>query len=95
MADEKKSRYDDARRTFDELDVEEQAGFVVEAAASTLARGMLQVGETLADGLEDLLRRARRQQSSRGSETSPGAAEPETSQRQAPRNGSRSSRSGA
>jgi len=87
MVDKKSSRYDEARRNFDELNIEEQAGFLVEATASTLARGMLQVGETLADGLEEALRRARAE-SPGATRQGPGAAEPETSQRQAPRNGS-------
>jgi hypothetical protein len=95
MADEQKSRYDETRRNFDELNVEEQASFLVEATASTLARGVLQVGETLADGLEDVLRRARKQSSPGASGTRPGPAEPETSQRRAPRSGSQSSGSGS
>jgi hypothetical protein len=93
MVDEQKSRYDEARRTFDELNVEEQASFLVEATASTLARGVLQVGETLAEGLEDVLRQARKRSSPGSTGKRPGPAEPETSQRQAPRNGSRSSES--
>jgi hypothetical protein len=84
-------RYDDARRSFDHLEVEEQARFLVEATASTLAHGLLRAGEALADGLEDALRRARKRSAPSGKKRGPGAAEPETAQRQAPRNGGRSS----
>lgn len=80
-------RYEQARRTFDELDIEEQASFLVEATASTLARGILEVGTRLADSLEEAIACA--QQSSTAAEQSgPGPAEPETAQ-------SRSSRSGS
>lgn len=92
MVRDPNSRYDDTRRRFEELDMEEQASFLVEATASTLARGVTQVGEVLADGLEDLLRRARKRGRNAGRK-GPGAAEPETAQRQTPRNGaSRSKR---
>lgn len=79
-------RYKEARRHFDDLDVEGQARFLIEATASTLANGVLQAGKVLADGLEDLLRDARH--GSTASRSGPGAAEPETAQRQAPRSGS-------
>lgn len=86
MADDPDRRYEDARRHFEELDVEEKASFLVEAAASTLARGVSEAGEVLAGTLEDLVRQARTG-SSRASETrGPGAAEPETSQRRSPGN---------
>jgi hypothetical protein len=86
---ESRTRYDDARRSFDDLDVEERARFLVEATASTLAHGLLQAGEVLADGLEDAIRQARRSSPHSSEKRGPGAAEPETAQRQAPRNGSR------
>lgn len=83
MTDDDYARYDDARRRFEDLDLEEQASFLVEAGASTLARGVREVGDFLADGIEDALRAARaRANSPEGDE--PGAAEPETSQQQAP-----------
>jgi hypothetical protein len=78
-------RYNEARRRFDALDLEARTRFLVEATASTLAQGVLHVGRALADRLEDLLRGG-----GRGPEMSrpgPGAAEPETAQRQAPRGG--------
>lgn len=81
--------YDRMRRDFEELDVEKQAQFLIEASASTLARGIEQVGEVLADGLGDVMRRT--DPSAGASDRSgPGAAEPETAQRQAPKNGSSS-----
>jgi len=86
--EQSRTRYDEARRNFDDLDVEERARFLVEATASTLAHGLLQAGEALADGLEDVVRQARKRAAHTPSSQGPGAAEPETAQRQAPRNGS-------
>ena len=85
-------RYEDARRSFDHLDVEERARFLVEATASTVAQGVLRAGEVLADGLEDTLRQVRKRSAASGERQGPGAAEPETAQRQAPRDGARPSR---
>jgi hypothetical protein len=84
-------RYDEARRTFDDLDVEERARFLIEATASTLAHGLLRAGEALADGLEDAIRQAQKRSRRSKGKRGPGAAEPETAQRQAPRNGPRTS----
>jgi hypothetical protein len=78
-------RYDEARRQFDELEVEEQASFLVEATATTLARGVLQVGKALAGEVEELFRQTRRASEPRPH--GPGPAEPETSQRRATRSG--------
>jgi hypothetical protein len=88
MSDPEDRQYEQTRRRFDELDVEAQSRFLVEAAASTLARGVVQAGEALAEGLEDALRRARRQGPAASSDPRPGAAEPETAQRRQPRSGS-------
>ena len=85
-----RTQYDEARRNFDDLDVEDRARFLVEATASTLANGLLQAGEALADTLEETIRRAR-ERSGPSSGQGPGAAEPETSQSQAPRNGTHGS----
>lgn len=82
MADPQDSQYDETRKNFEQLEVEEQASFLVEATATTIARGVLQAGEALSSGIEEVLRR-RRSTSSHG----PGAAEPETSQRRNPRSG--------
>lgn len=81
--------YDRMRRDFEELDVEKQAQFLIEASASTLARGIEQVGEVLADGLGDVMHRTD-PSSDATDRPGPGAAEPETAQRQAPKNGSSS-----
>ena len=89
MSDSEDAQYEQTRRRFDELDVEAQSRFLVEAAASTLARGVVQVGEVLAEGLEDVLRRARRPRSAGSGGPRPGAAEPETSQRRQPGSGAR------
>lgn len=77
-------RYEQARRQFDELDVEERARFLINASASLLAQGLEQAGEVLADGLKEVLRQTGRPSSSAEPER-PGAAEPETAQRQASR----------
>jgi len=89
MPESRDPRYEETRRRFDELDVEHKTRFLVEATASTLARGVQHVGELLADGLEDVFRRARR--GSASSAHRPGAAEPETAQRRQPRSGARES----
>lgn len=78
-------QYEEARRRFDDLDVEGQVHFLIEATASTLAQGGVKAGQVLADGTEDVLRDARR--GSSASRSGPGAAEPETAQRQAPHSG--------
>ena len=78
--------YDQMHRDFEELEFEEQAQFLIEASASTLARGIEQVGQVLADGLGDVMHRSRRASGTSG----PGPAEPETAQRQTPKNGSSS-----
>lgn len=72
-----RTRYEKARRSFEELEVEEQASFVVEAATATVAKGILRVGETLADGLEDVVRHARKRRADAASATGPNAAESE------------------
>ena len=80
--------YDRMRRDFEELDVEKQAQFLIEASASTLASGIEEMGQVLAEGLGDVMHRP--DPSSDAPESGPGAAEPETAQRQAPKNGSSS-----
>lgn len=88
MSDPQDRQYEQTRRRFDELDVEAQSRFLVEAAASTLARGVVQAGEALAEGLEDALHRARQHGPSAAGGPRPGAAEPETAQQRQPRSGS-------
>ncbi len=78
--------YEQTRRRFDELGVEQQAQFLIEASASALAKGIEQAGKALADGLEDAARRPHRS-SCASQPAGPGAAEPETAQRQAPKDG--------
>jgi hypothetical protein len=77
--------YDRMRRDFEGLEVEQQARFLVEASASTLAKGIEAVGRALADGLEDAVGRGPRSDAGGGT-SRPGPAEPETAQRQAPTN---------
>ncbi|PSQ98135.1 MAG: hypothetical protein BRD51_03420 [Bacteroidetes bacterium SW_11_64_17] len=74
--------YDQVRHNFEDLKIEERARFLIEASASTLAKGVEQVGHVLAEGLEDVIRHERRSET-RAEESGPGAAEPETAQRQA------------
>lgn len=73
-------RYRDLRESFDELQIQDKALFLVEAAVSTLARGIEQAGETLADEMGDLFRSEEGGRRSRPSS----AASPSTSERQAP-----------
>ena len=75
--------YEETRHRFDELEVEEQAQFLIEASASALARGIEQAGKVLADGLQDAVRRPCGS-SCASQDSGPGPAEPETAQRQAP-----------
>lgn len=72
-----RTRYENARRSFEELEVEEQASFVVEAATATVAKGLLRAGETLAEGLEDVIREARQSHADKASSTGPNGAESE------------------
>ncbi len=81
-------QYDQTRRDFESMRLEEQATFLVEATVSTLARGIEEAGHALAEGLDDVFKQARhRGQPSSDADpgTGPGPAEPETSQRQAPK----------
>lgn len=81
--------YDDTRRRFEEMEVEQQAQFLIEASASALATGIERAGQVLADGLQDVVRRSQRS-SCASEESGPGAAEPETAQRRTPRGGAAS-----
>lgn len=83
MTDCKQSDYERTRNHFDELDAENQARFLIEATASSLARGVEHVGTALAEEIEDAVHRAR--WASSGSSASNRAAEPETAQRRRPR----------
>jgi hypothetical protein len=91
MPDPTDSRYQQARRRFDELDLEEQSRFLIEATASTLADGVKQAGTLLADGIEETIRRSRKASASSDPGSRPGAAEPETAQRRRPRSDTGSS----
>ncbi len=73
--------YERTRRDFDEMRLEDKAIFLVEATASTLARGIEEASRAAADELDDLFhRKTRKKDKKRGG---PGAAEPETAQQQA------------
>ena len=50
----RKTEYREARSAFDRLHVEDRAVFLVEATLSTVARGIEQVGQVLADELDTL-----------------------------------------
>lgn len=73
--------YERTRRDFDEMRLEDKAIFLVEATASTLARGIEEASRAVADELDDLFRRGTRKKQKERS--GPGAAEPETAQRKA------------
>jgi len=82
----RRSRYERTKHDFSELNTEEQASFLIEATASVLAQGLEEAGRRVAEELESLFRRSGRSSSrDRGKDARPGAAEPETSQRTAPR----------
>ncbi|NBB73225.1 MAG: hypothetical protein GVY35_06025 [Bacteroidetes bacterium] len=92
MADSngKTSSHDEYRRTrdtFNKMNVEQQATFLVEATASMVARGVEEAGRAVADGLSDVF--GARKQAKRRSEPrrGPGPAEPETAQQRRPRGG--------
>jgi len=87
MSDSHDSRYREARRHFDELEIEERSRFLIEATASTLADGVMRAGEVLADGIEETLRQARGASGRSSDRRQPGAAEPETAQRRRSRSG--------
>jgi hypothetical protein len=81
-----------ARRDFEALQIDEQAQFLIQASASTLARGIEQAGKALAAGLGETMHRAcastTPHKDTPHKDTpdggGPGPAEPETAQRQAP-----------
>lgn len=83
--EEREENYRRARDTFNHMNPEDQATFLVEATASLLARGVKEAGRVVAEGLDELFRPAR--SSSRSSSNGPGPAEPETAQQRAPRGG--------
>jgi hypothetical protein len=76
------SSYERTRRDFDSLSLEEQASFLVDATASTLARGIETLGRELAREVERAFKQERASASGTGGR--PGPAEPETSQRTSP-----------
>lgn len=89
--DASRERYDRARNDFDAFDLEDKATFLVEALTATVARGVEEAGKALSDEFGELFRAARRRGASKAHSegdapgSGPGPAEPETSQRKAPR----------
>lgn len=80
------SRYERTQRDFREMPLEQQAAFVIEAAASVLARGLEHIGRRLAEELDAVAHRAASgPEAERSKDAGPGPAEPETAQRTAPR----------
>lgn len=79
--------YERARRAFDDMGIDDKAVFLVEAAASTLARGVQEAGHVLADELERAFggRAEHPDAASPDAATPPGAAEPPTDARRAAR----------
>lgn len=80
--------YQRTRDTFNEMELEDQAAFLVEATASMLARGLEEAGRVMADGLDELFRHSTRRKRRPSGASGPGPAEPETSQQRSPRGGS-------
>lgn len=77
-------RYEHLRDRFEELETDDRARFLLEASVSTLATGLEQLGEVLADSLEQAMRSPDRASDSAEGARQPGPAEPETAQRHAP-----------
>ncbi len=79
--------YRRTRDTFNEMNIEQQATFLVEATASMVACGVEEAGRVVADGLSDIFR-PRQQTKRRGKGPhGPGPAEPETAQQRRPHGG--------
>jgi hypothetical protein len=92
-ADTDHNTYRRTRDAFNEMNVEEQASFLVEATASMLARGVEEAGRAVAEGLDDLFRsktnrsKTKSTASPRRGKQGPGPAEPETAQQRRPHGG--------
>ncbi len=80
-----KEAYEDTRRTFDDLPLEDKAVFLIEATASTLARGLQQAGHALAEEVDRAFSGERRKKREASTADASGAAEPPTGERRAPR----------
>jgi len=86
----RKKRDDEYRRTrdtFNEMTLEDQATFLVEATTSMLARGIEEAGRVMAEGLDDLFRHKTAHKRHSEDAKGPGPAEPETAQQRRPRGG--------
>lgn len=80
----RREEYDQTRKGFDQLNLEDQATFWVEATASLLARGVQEAGRSIAREMDHFFggrQRPHRSEDAGG----PGPAEPETAQQRAPR----------
>lgn len=96
-----RAQYERMRDNFNDLELEDQLTFLFESAAGTVARGLEEVVRTFSEGIDEAARTVRKAgkryekrsrkhgRRARGSRSTPsggpGAAEPETSQRRAPR----------
>lgn len=77
--------YDEARRAFENMEIEDRTIFLVEAAATTVARGVQEVGRIVADELGRTFGGGRPHPPHEPAEPGrPGAAEPSTGSQQAP-----------
>ncbi len=83
--DTHKEEYQRARSAFDSLRVEDKAVFVLEAAVTTLARGIESAGAALADVVQQAFREAERKTAAE--EGSPIAPEPPMPPPDAPNSG--------
>lgn len=81
------NEYRRVRDTFNKMNVEEQATFLVEATASMLARGVEEAGRVVADSVNDIFRPKTRREHRSSDGPGPGPAEPETAQQRCPHGG--------
>lgn len=58
-----REHYQEARRKFDDLRIEDKAIFLLESTVTTLARGLEEVGRVIADSLEKTFESAERRRS--------------------------------
>lgn len=75
-------RFRKAREAFDDMNLEAQTSFLLEATVRTVARGAETVGRALGDEIDRMFDRGARGKS-RHRREGPGPAEPETAQQRA------------
>lgn len=85
--DTKRDTYRRTRDAFNEMDMERQASFLVEATAAVIARSVEEAGRVVARGIGELFHPRSGAPSSSHDRPGPGPAEPETAQQRRPHGG--------